>query len=1029
MDEIMKGAPEPGVVAEPLSQLSLLLTGTRSHKDLVMDLLSAFLSCMSDGPATLAGTLADLETQVLEGLEKRPAVSLSHDKPTVKAQENETSPSPSNWMLDLGMSLAVKFRQTKDVNHLNTAIRIQDFAISAMPKDDPERARWLGVLVAFYGKTYTTTWAIPALHKEIDTLRELLSITSENEETKMRYLGRLSECLHLRHSRRKDIADLEEAVSLAGEAVKGAEPGSRRRVERLMNLINYLADLAKVLKGSASAHDFGTAVSVARRAVDDYASDRPDFQARLLFSLTVHLEEQYWRLGNVRDLNEALAIARKSLDLTPKHDPSRMIRLEYVADLVEARYSKLGNIADLYESIQLSKLTLEEGSEETEENVSMRLHELGILLESVYRVKGDVSILDEAIDLTKKAVLITPVNTWGKEKAYYDIGRWYELRSQKTGDKADLDASHLHYRRSFDQNDGRPITRIHASAALMLHSVRGQDWKQAYAEAQRFVPLMPLIATWTLPDRPGAMREVAGLASSAAAVALQAGESPSSALQFLEQGRRVVASSFDDVRVTIPQELQKAHPNLVSRYVALREEVSRSDTIYREDRLDIHPGERHEELGKAIADIRQQPGFEDFLTIPSEEAMLAAASAGPVVVINLSNLRCDAIIVEPERIRALPLPQLRLHDAFEMLRKHVPGSSEVLEWLWDVVTQPILTALGFDRRPEAGADAPHIWWIPTGVLTSLPIHAAGYHSANSEDTVLDRVVSSYSSSLRTMIDGRNQHSDTDNSEELSAATTKQALLVAMSQTPGHSTLPFARREVDVVRELCYKMDLKPVEPAPRKQEVTSHLPGCHIFHFAGHGSTNADDARKSRLLLEDWREDSLSAAALQDMNFRQGNAPFLAYLSACGTGRVKDLNLLDEGVHLISACQVAGFRHVIGTLWEVPDEQSVDMARLTYEHLCDMGLKDEAVPRALQRAAQELRRRWLEELTTSASVRGASPGSSSRTLRALENKRSASGHDKDEHSSRARTVIVCEEDNGGMDMRALQWVPFVHFGV
>jgi len=39
----------------------------------------------------------------------------------------------------------------------------------------------------------------------------------------------------------------------------------------------------------------------------------------------------------------------------------------------------------------------------------------------------------------------------------------------------------------------------------------------------------------------------------------------------------------------------------------------------------------------------------------------------------------------------------------------------------------------------------------------------------------------------------------------------------------------------------------------------------------------------------------------------------------CGTGEVKNDSLIDEGLHLISACQLAGFRHVIGTLWVVRD--------------------------------------------------------------------------------------------------------------
>jgi len=40
----------------------------------------------------------------------------------------------------------------------------------------------------------------------------------------------------------------------------------------------------------------------------------------------------------------------------------------------------------------------------------------------------------------------------------------------------------------------------------------------------------------------------------------------------------------------------------------------------------------------------------------------------------------------------------------------------------------------------------------------------------------------------------------------------------------------------------------------------------------------------------------------------------LAYLSACSTA-VTGPELADESVHIVSAFQLAGYQHVIGTLW------------------------------------------------------------------------------------------------------------------
>src|SRR5436190_13346840 len=141
----------------------------------------------------------------------------------------------------------------------------------------------------------------------------------------------------------------------------------------------------------------------------------------------------------------------------------------------------------------------------------------------------------------------------------------------------------------------------------------------------------------------------------------------------------------------------------------------------------------------------------------------------------------------------------------------------------------------------------------------------------------------------------------------------------MPETLGHTRLPFAADEVSMLHSLCRSMALDPVEPGRRKQDVMKHLPNCKIFHFAGHGLTdNVDPSQSCLLLKENAANDRLTVANLLEMNLRERSL-FLAYLSACGTGRIKDKRFMDESIHLIS-CQLAGFRHVIGTLREVNGE-------------------------------------------------------------------------------------------------------------
>jgi CHAT domain-containing protein len=59
----------------------------------------------------------------------------------------------------------------------------------------------------------------------------------------------------------------------------------------------------------------------------------------------------------------------------------------------------------------------------------------------------------------------------------------------------------------------------------------------------------------------------------------------------------------------------------------------------------------------------------------------------------------------------------------------------------------------------------------------------------------------------------------------------------------------------------------------------------------------------------------------------------LAYLSACETARNSDIRLSDEGIHLATGFQLAGVPSVIGTLWQIYEDDSLKMAEMVYSYL------------------------------------------------------------------------------------------------
>jgi CHAT domain-containing protein len=253
-----------------------------------------------------------------------------------------------------------------------------------------------------------------------------------------------------------------------------------------------------------------------------------------------------------------------------------------------------------------------------------------------------------------------------------------------------------------------------------------------------------------------------------------------------------------------------------------------------------------------------------------------------------------------------------------------------------------------------------MWWVPTGYLTLFPFHAAGY-GTDGRNT-LDRVISSYSPTIRAL-----GHSRVLQNRMTTKASPHKILMIAMSETPKRHSLPFALQEVEVIDSLVPKSIERQVFPMPTKSCVVEALGGCSIVHFSCHGSTDPDPS-KSHILLADWETAPLCMADIVALNLETIQ---LAYFPACHSANIADNSLLDEAIHLASACQLAGIPSVIGTLWHVTDSQSAELAELFYRYIfsneqvhCSRSAK--GLHLALRRLRDDSRRFRVQNLLDSA---------------------------------------------------------------
>jgi hypothetical protein len=399
----------------------------------------------------------------------------------------------------------------------------------------------------------------------------------------------------------------------------------------------------------------------------------------------------------------------------------------------------------------------------------------------------------------------------------------------------------------------------------------------------------------------------------------------------LEMGRAVMWSQVSTLRSTPIGDLAQAEPSTYNRLSQIRALLD-SRVQGAED------AEERTRLAREFESLLEEHGL---LRPPSFADLTAAADAGPVVVVNFSRYRCDAVIVAArDEITVVEL-DAGCHDTLGTWLARIdaarpgPGVAETinanrvlaaaLEWLWDAVAAPVLATLG--------EIMPRLWWCPIGRLASLPLHAAGYHAAGDGRTVLDKTVSSYTPSLAALVAARTRP----------PGGTPGRLVIALPQTPGWASLSFVQNEIAALPFAHHLL----TGPEATVRSVADLLPAHPWVHFACHGQQGDSDPLNNGIVLHDG---VLTPWRLAELPLRHGE---LAYLSACDTAAV-DADVADEVIHPAAVLHLTGFRHVIASLGPVHDTHAPTIARDVYT-----ALLDSAEPSlALHNAVNRLRRSY-----------------------------------------------------------------------
>lgn len=160
--------------------------------------------------------------------------------------------------------------------------------------------------------------------------------------------------------------------------------------------------------------------------------------------------------------------------------------------------------------------------------------------------------------------------------------------------------------------------------------------------------------------------------------------------------------------------------------------------------------------------IRKIPGQGRFLLGSTAQELQMQARDGPIVVVNITDIRSDATIVRPSQMTAIRLPDFTASEARKWINQDFTSFDSIedygkktreyqnfLAWIWSKCVKPVAEDL--ETNHEVGMqNITRLWWIGVGIASTMPFHAAGDHSKGVGESIFGRAISSYTPTIKAL---------------------------------------------------------------------------------------------------------------------------------------------------------------------------------------------------------------------------------------------------------------------------------------
>lgn len=896
----------------------------------------------------------------------------------------EDDPDRAMCLNSFGNTLQTLFGATGESDVLVEAVAAGRGAVAATPEDHPDRAMYLNSLGIVLRTQFQVTGRRELLAESLEIGRDAVAATPEDHPDRAWYLNSLGAALQVlyEHTGRPEL--LAEAVAVGRDAV-GAAPEDHP--VRAVFLNNFGNALRMQFQSTGELAVLSEAVAAGRGAIKAIPEGHPN-RAGYLNSLGIVLQMLFRRTGQEDDVVEAVQTGRAAVDGTPDDHPDRARRLNNLGSALCMMFGRTEELGLLAGAVAAGRGAVAATAEDHSE-LAIYLDGLGTSLQLLFERTGHQEVLAEAVAAGRSAVAATPKDHPDRAIYLKSLGDALHLLFERTREASALFEARHSYRQAASNTAGATMIRIKAYRQLAALAVEARDPEDGLRCVEAAIDLVEVLAPGSLAraDREYHLGRLSGLAGEAAAAALTAGR-PARAVELLERTRGILAAEALGLHRDGQTRLRATAPDLADRLEQLRHRLDLLDqprpahpadaglpaTAQQASENDRRIAGQRRELHAAwlslLEEIRAIPGFADFFRAPPIAALAGHAHDGPIVFVTTSPTRADALILTdtPDPVHTIALTGLTQTEVYEQTYRllascHTAGGRDlpaalhsaqddtlaILAWLWDTIAEPVLTHLGYTSTPTGDEPWPRIWWCPVGTLAFLPLHAAGDYTLRPTwperpRTVPDLAVSSYTPTVRALAHAR--------SPRPVGRATSVPLIVPVPDLPG-AELPGVITETKAIKRLI--PGVRTLDQ-PTRAAVLEALPAHQSVHFSCHGHGDWEQPASSSLILTDHATNPLILADIAALHLDAD----LAYLSACST-TVTPPRLADESLHITGAFYLAGYRHVIGTLWPIDDVVAAEVAEDFYRCLIADGITafdpDQAAI-ALHHATTSLRDRY-----------------------------------------------------------------------